>query len=75
VSGETGARPLTALEDVNAKLKKLLAEQILDLAAMKDLVSKTVWSAPLLQGFRACPSSLRKCIRPLISQPHLATRP
>jgi hypothetical protein len=29
-----------ALEDENAKLKKLLAEQMLDLAAMKDLVSK-----------------------------------
>ena len=28
------------LEDENAKLKKLLAEQMLDLAAIKDLVSK-----------------------------------
>ena len=34
------ARRLKALEDENAKLKKLLAEQMLDLAAMKDLVSK-----------------------------------
>jgi putative transposase len=31
---------LKALEDENAKLKKLLAEQMLDLAAMKELVSK-----------------------------------
>ena len=34
------AKRLKALEDENAKLKKLLAEQILDLAAMKELVSK-----------------------------------
>jgi len=34
------ARRLKALEDENAKLKKLLAEQMLDLAAMKDLVAK-----------------------------------
>ena len=31
---------LKALEDENAALKKFLAEQMLDLAAMKDLVSK-----------------------------------
>ena len=36
----TEAKRLKALEDENAKLKKLLAEQMLDLAAMKDLVSK-----------------------------------
>ena len=34
------ARRLKALEDENAKLKKLLAEQMLDVAAMKDLLSK-----------------------------------
>jgi len=34
------AKRLKALEDENANLKKLLAEQMLDLAAMKDLVSK-----------------------------------
>ena len=34
------AKRLKALEDENAKLKKLLAEQMLDLAAMKELVSK-----------------------------------
>ena len=34
------ARRLKALEDENAKLKKLLAEQMLDMAAMKDLLSK-----------------------------------
>ena len=34
------AKRLKGLEDENAKLKKLLAEQMLDLAAMKDLVAK-----------------------------------
>ena len=34
------AKRLTALEDENAKLKKLLAEQMLDAAAMKDLLAK-----------------------------------
>ena len=34
------AKRLKALEDENAKLKKLLAEQMLDLAAIKELVSK-----------------------------------
>ena len=34
------ARKLKALEEENRKLKKLLAEQMLDLAAMKELVSK-----------------------------------
>jgi len=39
------AKRLKTREDENAKLKKLLAEQMLDLAAMKDLVSKT-WPGP-----------------------------
>ena len=34
------AKRLKALEDENAKLKKLLAEQMLQAAAMKDLLSK-----------------------------------
>ena len=34
------ARKLKALEDENAKLKKLLAEQILDNAVLKDINSK-----------------------------------
>ena len=44
------ARKLKALEDENAKLKKLLAEQMLDNAMLKDVNSKNVWSAPRLQG-------------------------
>ena len=34
------ARKLRALEDENAKLKKLLAEQMLDNAILKDVASK-----------------------------------
>lgn len=34
------AKRLKALEDENLKLKKLLAEQMLDLAAMRELVQK-----------------------------------
>jgi putative transposase len=34
------ARRLKALEDENAKLKKLLAETMLDNVALKDLLSK-----------------------------------
>lgn len=35
------ARRLKALEDQNAKLKKLLAEAMLDVAMLKDIASKT----------------------------------
>ena len=34
------SKRLKALEDENAKLKKLLSEQMLDAAAMKELLSK-----------------------------------
>lgn len=34
------AKRLKALEDENANLKRLLAEQMLDMAAMKELLSK-----------------------------------
>jgi putative transposase len=34
------AKRLRTLEDENAKLKKLLAEQMFDMAAMKELLSK-----------------------------------
>lgn len=61
-------RRLKALEGENARLKKLLAEQMLDNAILKDVASKNVWSAPALQGFlTAVERSLRKCIRPLAS--------
>jgi putative transposase len=38
------------LEEENRKLKKLLAESMLDQAALKELLSKNVWSAPSVQG-------------------------
>jgi putative transposase len=44
------AKRLKQLEDENAKLKKLLAEQMLDAAALRELLSKNVWSAPSVQG-------------------------
>lgn len=36
----SGAKRLKALEDENARLKRLLADQMLDMAAMKELLSK-----------------------------------
>lgn len=46
------ARKLKALEDENAKLKKLLAETMLDNAILKDVAAKNVWSASSVQGFK-----------------------
>ena len=51
------ARRLKALEDENAKLKRMLADAMLDNVALKDLLGKNVWSAPSLQG---CRSAVRK---------------
>ena len=48
------AKRLKQLEDENAKLKKLLAEQMLDAAALRELLTKNVWSAPALQGILNC---------------------
>ena len=45
------AKRLKALEDENAKLKKLLAEQMLDVAALRELLGKNVWSASSVQGY------------------------
>ncbi|GAB1584235.1 hypothetical protein PPNSA23_41780 [Phyllobacterium phragmitis] len=44
------AKRLKALEEENARLKKLLAEQMLDAAALRELLAKNVWSAPFVQG-------------------------
>ena len=46
------ARRLKALEDENARLKRLLADAMLDNAALKDLLGKNVWSASSAQGFK-----------------------
>lgn len=46
------AKRLKALWDENAKLKKLLAEQFLDTtAALREPLSKNVWSASSVQGY------------------------
>lgn len=42
----SAAQRLKALEDENTRLKKPLAEQMLDLAAMKDLVSEKMAVPP-----------------------------
>jgi len=44
------ARKLKALEDENRKLKKLLAESMLDVATLREALGKNVWSAPSVQG-------------------------
>ena len=44
------AKRLKALEDENAKLKRLLAEAELDKAMLKEIAAKNVWSAPSVQG-------------------------
>jgi putative transposase len=44
------AKRLKVLEDENAKLKKLLAEAMLDNAILKDVNSRNVWFAPSVQG-------------------------
>ena len=38
--GKSEARRLKTLEDENRRLKKLLAESMLDVAALKDLLAK-----------------------------------
>jgi hypothetical protein len=56
------------MESENARLKKLLADAMLDNAALKDLLAKNVWPVPALQGLRrSFRRQLRKCIRPLAS--------
>jgi putative transposase len=48
------AKRLPSLEEENRKLKKVLAESMLDNAALTDLLAKNVWSAPALQGPSFC---------------------
>jgi putative transposase len=61
------ARRLKALEDENRRLKKLLAEAVLDVAALKDLLAKNVWSARLARLKVITEVALHQCIRPLAS--------
>ncbi len=52
------ARRLRTLEDENAKLKRMLADAMLDNVALKDLLGKNVWSAPSVQGFATSPMTI-----------------
>ena len=52
------ARRLRTLEDENAKLKRMLADSMLDNVALKDLLGKNVWSAPSVQGFATSPMTI-----------------
>ena len=66
--GPSDAQRLRSLEDENRRLKKLLAESMLDVAALKDLLAK-MYGPPRLckDQVRSDSSSLHKCIRPLAS--------
>jgi putative transposase len=44
------AKRLRGLESENAKLKKLLADAMLDNAMLKEIAEKNVWSSPSVQG-------------------------
>ena len=52
------ARRLRTLEGENAKLKRMLADAMLDNVALKDLLGKNVWSAPSVQGFATSPMTI-----------------
>ena len=52
------ARRLKTLEDENTRLKRMLAEAMLDNAALKELLGKNVWSAPSVQGFATSPTTI-----------------
>jgi putative transposase len=40
------ARRLRGLEEENARLKKLLAESMLDVSTLREMLAKNLWSAP-----------------------------
>ena len=48
------ARRLKALEEENARLKKLLAESMMDVSTLREMLGKNVWSAPSVQGSWQC---------------------
>jgi len=56
------ARRLRSLQDENAKLKKMLAEQMLDNAALKDLLSDVTPSFPPAGGKLGVTSPMLACI-------------
>jgi transposase len=68
----------TAMKEIR-ELQRLLGKKTQEAEILKEAVeygrSKNVWSALVLQAGTDERSSLRKCIRPLASQPLLAARP
>lgn len=48
--GASEARRLRALEDENSRMKKLLAEAMLDNVVLTNTASKNVWYAPVWQA-------------------------
>ncbi|KAG8148554.1 IS3 family transposase [Burkholderia catarinensis] len=50
--GPSELRRLRQLEEENAKLKRLVADLSLDKAMLQDVLAKSVWPAPALQGER-----------------------
>ena len=66
--GVSDAQKLKQLEDENRRLKKLLAESMLDVGSLKDLLGK-MYGPPRLckDQVRSDSSNLHKCIRPLAS--------
>jgi transposase len=61
------------------ELQRLLGKKTMEVEILREAVeygrAKNVWSTPVLQASTGKRSSLRKCIRPLASQPLLAVRP
>jgi putative transposase len=53
------AKRLRSLEDGNAKLKKLLAEAMLDIAVLKDILSKNGEARRKAECGRPCPRDVR----------------
>jgi putative transposase len=53
------ARRLKAFEDENARLKKLLAEAMLDNAVLKDIAGKNDAARREAQCCRSCPGTVR----------------
>ncbi|MDR6100509.1 transposase-like protein [Agrobacterium larrymoorei] len=56
------ANRLKTLEDENTKLKRLLADAMLDTAALKDPLGKNVWSASSVQGYADIVNDDSSCI-------------
>ena len=53
------ARKLKVLEDENGRLKRLLADAMLDNAVLKEVASKTGEACRSTEGCRACSADLR----------------